>query len=397
MPRPTFPTPAPSTVRVSKERFLEDLTALASIGGRPDGGVDRVAGSAADAEGRAWFAQRIADAGLVPRVDALGNVFGTVPGAVAPYLLTGSHTDTVPAGGHLDGAYGVVAALEALRALYQAGHPAARSLQIVGFFDEEGARPDSAGGLTGSTAFCSGDGIDDIAAFLELHIEQGPRMEEAGTDLAVVEGIVGVQRFSVTFLGETNHAGTTPMAGRADAGRAAMKLATRVQPMVRGVDRDMVMNIGFVEFVPGAPNVIPGEARLVVEWRSASHRALAEATQELEALACWTAVDENCTVSVERISAKPITEFDQELCAVLERACRSTGGRMDRLFSYAGHDASVLAEHVPTAMLFVPSTGGVSHSPKEDTPDTQLLRGCQALLHSVIEYTKQGDQHIDAP
>lgn len=397
MPVSISPTPVPATVQISKERFLDDLAALAAVGGRPDGGVDRVAGSAADAEGRAWFAQRIADAGLVPRVDAMGNVFGTAPGGAAPYLLTGSHTDTVPAGGRLDGAYGVIAALETLRSLHEAGHPAARSLQIVGFFDEEGARPDSTGGLTGSTAFCAGDGIDDIAAFLELHIEQGPRMEEAGTDLAVVEGIVGVQRFSVTFLGETNHAGTTPMAGRADAGRAAMKLATRVQPMVRGVDQGMVMNIGFVELVPGAPNVIPGEARLVVEWRSASHHALAEATRELEALARWTAADENCTVSVERISAKPITEFDPALCAVVERACRGVGGRADRLFSYAGHDASVLAERVPTAMLFVPSTGGVSHSAKEDTPDAQLLRGCQALLHSVIEYTRQGGLGPDAP
>ncbi|WP_327382808.1 M20/M25/M40 family metallo-hydrolase [Streptomyces sp. NBC_01207] len=382
----TTTTTALDGVAISEERFLDDLVHFASIGGRPDGGVDRVAGSAADVAGRAWFAQRIVDAGLVQHVDAIGNVFGTAPGSEGPYLLIGSHTDTVPAGGRLDGAYGTIAGLEILRALHEAGHPAARSLQIVGFFDEEGARPDSTGGLTGSTAFCSGEGIRDISAFVELHIEQGPRMEAAGTDLAVVEGIVGVQRFAVTFFGETNHAGTTPMTGRADAGRAAMKLASRVQPMVLGIDRSMVMNIGFIEFLPGAPNVVPGEARLVVEWRSGSPYALTEATRELEALARWTAADENCTVSVERISDKRITEFDPALCDTVERACRTTGGRMERLLSYAGHDASVLAQHVPTAMLFVPSRGGVSHSPKEDTSDAQLVRGCRALLQSVIEY-----------
>ncbi|MFE3637289.1 M20/M25/M40 family metallo-hydrolase [Streptomyces sp. NPDC059168] len=377
-------TPVP---RISRERLLRDLDVLATFGARTDGGVDRVAGSKADAAARAWLARRIEEAGLLAETDDIGNVFARTRTATGPALLLGSHTDTVPAGGRLDGAYGVLAALETLRTLHEAGHPAADGVRVVGFWDEEGARPDSTGGLTGSTAFVSGTGLRDIAAFFELHIEQGPRMDRAGTDLTVVEGIVGIERHEINLFGVPNHAGTTPMGDRADAGRAAARLVAGLTPRLAAIDPAMVFNVGFIEFLPGAPNVVPGQARLTIEWRSGRSAALRRASEELAAAVRSAADQEHCTATVERLSHKAITSFDDEVCKVLQDACLRTGGVFGgSLLSFAGHDASVLSAHVPTAMLFVPSTNGISHSPQESTPDRQLAVGCQALLRSVVDW-----------
>ncbi|MEO3854079.1 Zn-dependent hydrolase [Acrocarpospora sp. B8E8] len=370
--------------RISADRLLADLDALAAFGGRPDGGVDRVAGSAADLAARDWLAGRIEDAGCLAWRDGIGNVFGRHPGGTGPWLLTGSHTDSVPGGGRLDGAYGVIAALEVLRTLREAAHPAALTLEIVSFWDEEGASPASDGGLVGSTAFCAGDHISDIAAFVELHIEQGPRMEAAGLELGVVEGIVGIDRHTVTLTGETNHAGTTPMHGRADAARAAARVLVQVREIAAAADPGMVANVGCVEVLPGAPNVIPGQARLVVEFRAATPAALETAAAGLRAHAALVAEEENCVALVEPLSSKPRSRFDPALCDLLEKVCKRLGAPFERMVSFAGHDAGVLSRHAPTAMVFVPSLAGVSHAPAEHTPDWQLTQGCQALLETVV-------------
>ncbi|MBO2458318.1 Zn-dependent hydrolase [Actinomadura violacea] len=378
-----------TAVDIDAGRLLRDLDELARFGGRPDGGVDRVAGSPADLASRAWLADRLAEAGLAARTDAAGNVFGQVPGA-RPWLLAGSHTDTVPAGGRLDGAYGVIAALEVLRTLHEHGHPAAGALEVVSFWDEEGAGPASAGGLAGSTAMCAGDHVRDLRAYLELHIEQGPRMERDGLELAVVEGIVGIERHQVVMRGAANHAGTTPMDERADAGRAAAVVAAAVPDRVLGVDPAMVVNVGHIEFLPGAPNVVPGEARLVVEWRGARDDSLLRAEKELSALAHDTAEALGCQGEIRAVSRKPPAVFDPGLCDLVARACRAAGGPAGRMHSFAGHDAGVLSAHVPTAMIFVPSAGGVSHSPLEHTPEPMLARGCRALLAAVAEAAGRG-------
>jgi beta-ureidopropionase / N-carbamoyl-L-amino-acid hydrolase len=179
-------------ISISPERLLGDLAELARIGGRPDGGVDRVAGSEADLEARLWLQERMRAAGLEARTDEVMNVFGRVPDSRGPWLLLGSHTDTVPAGGRLDGAYGVVAALEVLRALHEAGHEAAAAVEVVSFFDEEGAL--AGGGLRGSRFLAGSAHARELRGYLELHIEQGPRLEAAGLELAAVEGIVGIDR-----------------------------------------------------------------------------------------------------------------------------------------------------------------------------------------------------------
>ena len=371
------------TPRISAERLLGDLAALARIGGRPDGGVDRVAGSAADLEARAWLQGRLGDAGLDARVDEVMNVFGRVGGSTGPWLLLGSHTDTVPAGGRLDGAYGVIAGLEVLRTLSEAGHPAAAAIEVVSFFDEEGVG--AGGGLRGSRFLCSAPHARELSGYLELHIEQGPRLEAEGLDLGVVEGIVGIDRWDVRFTGAANHAGTTPMAMRHDAGVAAGRVLHALPGLLAGADPDMVGNIGVIDLQPGAPNVVPGAAGLVVEMRALSGTSLERAAGRLRELAGAAAEEARCTVTVERRSSTPPAPMAPSFVGAVEAACRATGRAWRRMVSGAGHDAQVMAEHVPAAMLFVPSRGGVSHSPQESTSDEHLVLGTQVLLDSALQ------------
>jgi len=251
------------TPRISPERLTSGLAALARIGGRPDGGVDRLAGTPADVEARNWLAARMTEAGLVAGLDEVNNVFGH-PASPGPWLLLGSHTDTVPAGGRLDGAYGVMAALEVCQALAAAGHPAAGQVAVVSFHDEEGV---TGHGFEGSEHFCASPAIGSISGYLELHIEQGPRLEAEGLDLGVVDAIVGIDRYDVVVHGQANHAGTTPFNYRHDAGRAAARFIGGLRELVQGVDERMVANVGSLQLEPGAPNVVPGVARFVAEVR----------------------------------------------------------------------------------------------------------------------------------
>lgn len=349
-----------------------------------------MAGSAADLASREWLGKRLTEAGLHTSSDEIGNVFGRTHDGTGPWLLLGSHTDTVPSGGRLDGAYGVIAALEVLRTLRQNEHPAADSVEIVSFWDEEGAAPTSPGGLTGSTKMCEGAHLDNICGYLELHIEQGPRMERTGLDLAAVEGIVGVDRYQVQVEGTANHAGTTPMDARSDAGRAASLICSQIKELAIGTDPDMVANVGCMEFSPNVPNVIPGLATFTVEFRVGEASALQSVARGLSALAKRITARESCTVSIEQLSHKPVISFDSRVIDTIEEVCIRSGKPTTRLWSLAGHDASVLGSHVPAGMIFVPSTRGISHQPEESTPDRQLALGCQALCDAVIEIHRSG-------
>jgi N-carbamoyl-L-amino-acid hydrolase len=369
--------------RISAERLLGDLAELARIGGRPDGGVDRLAGSEADLEGRRWLAARMEAAGLEARHDEIGNVFGRVPGSTGPWLLLGSHTDTVPAGGQLDGAYGVIAGLEVLRTLHAAGHPAAAQVEVVSFYDEEGAV--AGGGLRGSTHLCSSPHIAELSGYLELHIEQGPRLEVEGLELGVVEGIVGIDRWDVTFHGAANHAGTTPYAMRRDAGAAAGRLLHRLRELVLGVDPEMVANIGAVTLLPGAANVVPGEARLVVEMRALAPDSLVRAAEALRAEAAAAAAEAGCEVELAPRAAIPPAPMADRMIAAVEAACVESGRPWRRLVSGAGHDAGRLAGLIPAGMLFVPSRGGVSHSPQEYTDEALLTQGAWVFQCATLQ------------
>jgi N-carbamoyl-L-amino-acid hydrolase len=401
---------------INGERLLADLRALAAIGGLPDGGVDRLAWSENDLAGRRWFAERMGEAGIEPRVDAALNVFGHLPGTTGPWLLTGSHLDTVPNGGRLDGAYGAIAALEVLRTLAESRDPVAEQLEIVGFADEEGVRFEV--GLIGSLALVGEldverlrDGLDwqgvpirqvlatagrdldrmlevrehltSIKGFVELHIEQGPRMEADKIDLAVVTGIVGVHRQRIEIHGTQNHAGTTPFRLRHDAGRAASRAAAELRDLVQGVDGEAVANIGSMQFHPGGVNVIPGRAQFTLEVRHLDERVLGEAVRAFGTRLERICAEEGCRAEVELLSSVPPAPMDANVMEALEQACTELGKRPAKLSSGAGHDAAVLSRHVPSGMLFVPSVGGVSHSPRETTSDEHLVLGARALLQGV--------------
>jgi N-carbamoyl-L-amino-acid hydrolase len=401
---------------INGERLLADLRSLALIGGLPGGGVNRIAWSDADLAGRHWFAERMRASGIESRVDAGLNVFGHLPGTTGPWLLTGSHLDSVPNGGRLDGAYGAVAALEVLRTLAESGDPLAEQVEIVGFSDEEGVRFES--GLIGSLALVGELDIDRlrerhdwegvpirqvlatagrdvdrltevqqhrhlIKGFVELHIEQGPRMEAAGNELAVVTGIVGVHRQRIEIFGTQNHAGTTPFRLRHDAGRAAARAAAELRELVQAADAEAVANIGSMHFDPGGINVIPGRAQFTLEVRHLDEPVVRQAVGAFATRLERICAEEGCRAEVELLSWVPPAPMDAMLIDVLEQACRETGREPVRLSSGAGHDAGVLSHHVATGMLFVPSAGGVSHSPLEATADEQLVLGAQALLRGV--------------
>ena len=401
---------------INGDRLLGDLRALASIGGQPDGGVDRLAWSDADLAGRRWYAERIREAGLEPRVDEALNVFGHLPGGDGPWLLTGSHLDSVPDGGRLDGAYGAVAALEVLRTLAESGDSVAERVEIVGFADEEGVRFKV--GLIGSLALVgeldvsrlrggedwqgvpirqvlasAGRDLDRhgeakqhlqlIKAFIELHIEQGPRMEADGMNLAVVSGIVGVHRQRIQVIGTQNHAGTTPFRLRHDAGRTAARAAAELRDLVLAADSDAVANIGMMRFDPGGVNVIPGRAEFTLEVRHLEERVVRLAVDAFRTRLDAICAEEGCRTEVELLSWVPPAPMDPLLMATLAESCQEVDGTAGTLWSGAGHDAAVLARHVPAGMLFVPSRGGISHSPHETTSDEHLVLGARALLRAV--------------
>jgi N-carbamoyl-L-amino-acid hydrolase len=392
------------------------LRALSRIGGLPNGGVDRLAWSEADLQGRRWFADRLRDAGLEAREDGALNVFGRVGGARGPFVLTGSHLDSVPNGGRLDGAYGAVAALEVLRTLLEARDPLTERVEIAAFADEEGVRFSI--GLLGSLALAgelpverlrlardlegrsaddvlaaAGTGVDrlaearahlsSVAAFLELHIEQGPRMESAAMDLAVVTGIVGVHRQRFRVIGTQNHAGTTPFGLRHDAGRAAARAVAELEELVQSIDSDAVANVGILTLLPGGVNIIPGEASFTLEVRHLEEPVVRRIVDEFQRRLDQICAEEGCRASAELLSWVPPALMNAELMRIIDWACRDLDQEPGRLWSGAGHDAAVLSRHVPTGMLFVPSIAGVSHAPAEATSDRQLVLGARALLRAV--------------
>lgn len=345
--------------------------------------MDRVAGSEADREARRWVAKALRAAGCDVELDALGTVIGRPTQTSGPWLLLGSHTDTVPAGGRLDGAYGVVAAIEVRRALVESGHPVAEQVAVVDFADEEGVG--GGGGVAGSTALSASAASADFRAYLEIHIEQGPRLEAEGLDLGVVQGIVGIDRWRLRFLGEANHAGTTPLRMRRDAGAAAGRLLAEFPSLLRGIDSDLVGNVGQVTFSPGSPNVVPGVADLVVELRALEPALLRKAAQRVKAEAEAAAEEFRCTAILEPMATVPPALMDPGVIAALERACDESGRGWRRLVSGAGHDAGAMAGQVPSGMIFVPSQMGVSHSPAEDTDPKHLVLGAEVLLRAVLD------------
>jgi allantoate deiminase len=389
-------------------RLRADLEAAALIGVDERGGVSRFAWTPELAQANAWLAERLGELGLEVELDPAGNVLGRWQAGEGKAVLVGSHLDTVPCGGRYDGALGVFAALDAVRRLRAEGVEPTRPVWVVSFNDEEGARLQT--GMLGSRAFCgdcelddwgrrgvaeamAGAGfdfarlaearrIDEIGAYLELHIEQGPVLERAGVDLGVVTAITGMLGFRARILGEANHAGTTPMEVRRDAlaGAARAVLALRNEARSRA---DMTANVGFITVEPGGFNVVPGAAELTIDVRSPTAGGWARlepfVRETLEAIAA----EEELELELAETHRKQPVALDAELQDLLEQAAREEGATTLRLPSGAGHDAMVLAHYVPAAMLFVPSWGGLSHTPDEFSSPEHCELGARALARAV--------------
>ena len=407
---------AGAATRVDADRLRRDFDELAAIGGTPDGGVRRTTFSDSHLAARAWFLERATAAGLETRVDAAGNHSAVLPAAsaAARTLLVGSHLDTVPTGGRYDGALGVVAALEALRAVKDAGLALPVSLEAIDFTDEEGSLVGLlgswalAGTLTpeilraprgGRDALASGltrVGLTEhglvrarrdpgtLAGYLELHIEQGPVLEREGIDIGVVTAIAGSRSFRLSFDGERRHAGTTPMGARKDAALGAARFVVAVEQTVVRDFPGCVATVGDIAIEPGAFNVVPGRARLALEFRSPELPVLEALETALLAAAAREASAAGLTLGVEPVGRWEPTALDRSVRAAIAEAARALGVSTLELVSGAGHDAQALAAVTPSGMIFVPSVGGVSHDPAEHTHWQDCVNGANVLLATAL-------------
>ena len=402
---------------ISLPRLRAHIEALAQFGRNPDGqGITRSCWSPAHEEARGWLLARMKEAGLTTWVDEAGNTFGKL-GEGGPTVMTGSHIDTVPQGGSLDGALGVLAGLECLHTLRDAGVRTRRPLTMVAWSDEEGRYA----GLFGSRAFTgkidarqiphfkaadgarlvdamSRAGFDPLeapkakcdprtlAAYVELHIEQGPHLEAARIPIGSVEGIVGNRRTWVTFIGQADHAGTTPMAWRKDAflGAAEYALAARELIVKRGGGKS-VTNFGRIEVAPGVSNIVPARATLLHEMRSLDARILARLDAQCGALARAVAKRRGLRVKIEPISQSQPVRCSKRVMQAVEAACDGLGWKYRRMPSGAGHDAQNLASVTDSGMLFIPSRGGRSHRPDETSDWKAIERGGNVLLHTLLQ------------
>ncbi|WP_046866675.1 hydantoinase/carbamoylase family amidase [Microvirga massiliensis] len=401
-------------IEIDGNRLLQDLRRLAEFG-KYSTGVDRTALSEPDLAARRWLSMRLEEAGLEARLDRFGTVYGRAPGAGRAVLI-GSHTDSVPKGGWLDGALGVIYGLEIARAATAAG---VGPVDVVSFQDEEGTFVP----CLGSKSFCgtlkqadvetavSADGrrLRDVlrdadlppaevrldagryAAFLEAHIEQGPRLEASGQGIGIVTGIVGIRRFRISARGQADHAGTTPMNMRRDAGAALLRLSlVLLDGMPRWAEPESVWNIGVVEFRPGAANVVPAEASLVFEFRDLEPAVLRRIEAEVRQAVRTAGQASGIDFTVESIGGVDPVSMDAHLQSLLRDAADELGEEFMVMPSGAGHDAMVMARAIPSIMLFVPSIGGRSHDIAENTSDADIIRGCRVMARAVGKLFEAG-------
>lgn len=400
------------TLRINAERLLAHLKQLAMFG-RGQGGTNRVAYSEADRQARAQVIQWMQAAGLDVEIDAAANIVGRRPGREPdrPPLVIGSHIDTVPNGGNYDGTVGSLGAIEVAQTLYEQGIALRHPLEVVIFQNEEG-------GLIGSRAwigelppeeldhvshsgktiregirFLGGDPdrLDevirkpsDIAAYLELHIEQGPVLYEEQIDIGVVEGIVGIRWWRVTWEGMANHAGTTPMDRRRDALLAAARFIQAVNRIVTSEPGRQVGTVGQIEAYPGAPNVIPGRVVCSLELRDLDDAKIHRLYAAIEEEARGIAQESGVTVRFEPVNVNKPAPTDPRVRDAIEAAAQDLGLSTKRMPSGAGHDAQDMARLGPTGMIFIPSVDGISHSPKEFSRPEDIANGANVLLHTLL-------------
>ncbi|MCC6614407.1 MAG: M20 family metallo-hydrolase [Anaerolineae bacterium] len=413
-------TPSPySHLRVNNDRLRVDFEELAQIGATPEGGINRLALSPEDLLARAWFADRIEAAGLFVRDDDAGNLSGVLRSRKtdAKTLMLGSHLDSVPNGGRFDGSTGVLAALECLRVIKENSIQLPVHLEAISFTDDEGCwrslfgsraitgllteddiedrRVDNApfraalsrAGIDPRSVFRAERSSSTLAGYIELHIEQGERLARAGKDIGIVAGIVGRTTYRFTFYGQAAHSGTTDMYRRRDALRGAALFIVRAHDAVREKYGDGVFNCGGVTVKPGAFNIIPSEADLLVECRHVNARLMSEMEMMIVQIARECAATHGLNFNSEQVAHVPAAHMNDRIMACIEQAASMLELTTLNLTSYAGHDSQILSRITPCGMVFIPSIDGISHNPREYTPWQNVIEGANTLLHAVLNYT----------
>ena len=407
-------TSAQTQLRVNGERIVKHILALAEFGKNPQGGVSRVAYSDADKQGREYVLGLLREAKLDVTVDAAGNLIGRRSGSASGLkpLLIGSHIDSVPEGGNYDGVVGSMGAIEVAHTLAEKNVTLRHPLEVVIFQNEEG-------GLIGSRAmdgeltereldlvsrsgktiregikFIGGDPArlaevrrskGDIAAYLELHIEQGGYLDAEKIKIGVVEGIVGINWWDVTIEGFANHAGTTAMNNRQDALLAAAKFIEAVNRIVTSVPGRQVGTVGRINALPGAPNVIPGKVVLSLELRDLDAAKIKMLYEKIYAEAQQIAAASKTKFDFKEINVNIPAPTDTRIRSFITEAARELGLSTKLMPSGAGHDAQDMARLGPVGMIFVPSVGGISHSPREFSHPEDIANGANVLLHTLLK------------
>ena len=403
-------------LRIDSERLRANFETLAAIGATPDGGVHRPALSDAHLEARRWFVERAEQMGLDARVDSAGNHSAVLHcgRAGAPTLLLGSHLDSVPYGGRFDGALGVLAALEVLQVVKEQGISLNTHLEAIDFTDEEGQFVSLLGslalsgqlepehlqnprggrdrfqkalrhaGLNGSSLFSAGRDPATVAGYLELHIEQGPRLIESGVHIGIVTGIVGIRTFRIRFIGRADHAGTMPLDKRLDAAQGASAFTLAARELVMKDFPGCVVNVGNMEFAPGAFNVVPQMVTVALEFRADDDDKLDKMEAVLLKQASVEARRFGLDWETELLDNVGTARMSEKVRDAFANASEMLGLKHTSLPSGAGHDAQALARICPIGMIFVPSVGGFSHSPKEFTEWDDCVNGANVLLHAAL-------------
>jgi N-carbamoyl-L-amino-acid hydrolase len=393
---------------LNPDRFLEDLHRLRSFGASGQGkGVVRPAFTAVEIAARRWLASRMQEAGLKTHLDPVGNLFG-LNGEKS--LLIGSHSDSQPEGGWLDGALGVVAGLEIARAAKEAGGP---PISVVNFQDEEGRFGILTGSdvWTGKISLAEADALTDtdgltlsvarsrmagrtreflphdmFTGFIEMHIEQGPGMDVSGDQIGVVSDIVGIREVRVTITGRQNHAGTTPMALRQDAFQALSTFNQRINERFSAVATpETVWTLGHAELSPNASSVVPGLARFALQWRDGDRERLIHMEKIMREVAAEVARAQRVKIELGEVGGIEPAAMDSRLKQALRTAAEDLApGKWLDLPSGALHDAANVSQVMPSAMLFVPSIGGISHAFDEDTKEADLVKGLEVLNQAAL-------------
>jgi len=402
-------------LRVNWPRLKARLDRLAEIGAGEDGACCRLALTDDDRDGRDLVLGWMRELGLEVRIDAIGNIIALRRGSEnLPPAMSGSHIDTVRTGGRYDGNYGVLGALEALQTLDEAGIVTRRPLAIGIFTNEEGARfqPDMLGSLVYAGGVSLADALETRAidgaklgdelrrigyageaepgalkpyAFVELHIEQGPVLDAEGVTIGAVEDLQGISWQELVITGQSNHAGTTPMRLRRDAGYAAAAVASFVRELARELGGAQVGTVGAIELHPNLINVIAARAKLTVDLRNTDEAVLQEAERRLTRFLEKMAESESVAIEARRLARFAPVSFDPGIVETIEATASELGFSHRRMTSGAGHDAQMLARICPTAMIFVPSVKGISHNPAEHTEAKDLEAGANVLLHTLLK------------